>query len=115
MPLQYTAEYPRFLQNDLPVDTAVGLSWTTRTPTPTHPPPPSEKEEKEDSTQKHLDRNFYLSYIKARADREGSVLSSPISNRRTKFDIGGIRLPAAQMRIELWWHVIGILCRFLKN
>lgn len=49
---------------------------------PTHPPPEDEEEKKEeDSTQKQLDRNFYLSCIKARADREGGVLSSPISNR----------------------------------
>lgn len=35
------------------------------------------KKKEEDSTQKQLNRNFYLSHIKARADREGGVLSSP--------------------------------------
>lgn len=84
VPLQYAAEYPRFLQNDLPVDTAVGLSWTTRTPTPTHPPPPSEIEKEENPTQKQPDRNSYLSHIKARADREGGVLPSPISIQMNK-------------------------------
>lgn len=32
-----------------------------------------------------------------------------------KIDIGGVRLPVAQMRIELWWYVIGILCRFFNS
>lgn len=52
------------------------------------------KKKEEDSTQKQQDRNFYLSHIKVRADREGG-LASP---QRT------IKSYLEQMnKIDNWW------------
>ena len=57
VPLQYAAEYPRFLQHE-PVDTGAGISWT-----------------RTGDTQIQQDRVFYLSCIKDRAEREGGLAS----------------------------------------